>query len=69
MDEPTHLNDSLHGITLGKFLTDPVERQGGEELDRSVTARSFLIDPNIKLPRKTPWPRAKIEEINNQPVR
>lgn len=60
-------NDPLHGITLEKLLNELVAELGWAELGRRVPARCFLFDPSIKSSltflRKTPWARAKIEEI------
>jgi len=59
--------DPLHGVTLEKLLTELVEHFGWEELGRRVAVRCFLFDPTIKSSlvflRKTPWARAKVEEI------
>ncbi len=59
--------DPLHGVTLERILTDLVEAYGWEELGRRVPVRCFLFDPSIKSSltflRKTPWARAKVEEI------
>lgn len=60
-------NDPLHGVTLEKLLTELVAEFGWEELGRRVPVRCFLFDPSIKSSltflRKTPWARAKVEEI------
>lgn len=59
--------DPLHGITLESLLTELVEEMGWGELGRQVPIRCFLFDPSIKSSltflRKTPWARAKVEEI------
>lgn len=59
--------DPLHGITLEALLTQLVEEMGWSELGRQVPIRCFLFDPSIKSSltflRKTPWARAKVEEI------
>lgn len=63
----SHPNDPLHGITLEKLLTELVEQFGWSELGRRVAIRCFLHDPSIKSSltflRKTPWARAKVEDI------
>ncbi len=60
-------NDPLHGLTLERILTELVEQYGWEEMGRRVAIRCFLFDPSIKSSltflRKTPWARAKVEEI------
>lgn len=59
--------DPLHGITLEALLTDLVAEFGWAELGRRVPVRCFLFDPSIKSSltflRRTPWARAKVEEI------
>ncbi len=65
--------DPLHGITLEKLLTVLVEEYGWRELARQVPVRCFMFDPTIKSSltflRKTPWARAKIEQIYVELVR
>jgi len=60
-------NDPLHGVTLERLLTELVESHGWAELGRSVPIRCFLFDPSIKSSltflRKTPWARAKVEQL------
>ncbi len=60
-------NDPLHGITLETLLTALVAEFGWEELARRVPIRCFQFDPSIKSSltflRKTPWARAKVEDI------
>ena len=72
MNQPIS-NDPLHGITLEKLLTQLVEQYGWEELGRRVPVRCFLFDPSIKSSltflRKTPWARAKVEQIYIQSMR
>lgn len=62
-----HPKDPLHGVTLERLLTDLVDHFGWEELGRRVPVRCFLFDPSIKSSltflRKTPWARAKVEEL------
>jgi len=64
---PSASNDPLHGITLEKILTELVEEYGWTGLGERVPVRCFLFDPSIKSSltflRKTPWARAKIEQI------
>jgi uncharacterized protein (DUF2132 family) len=60
-------NDPLHGVTLEKLLTELVAEFGWTELGRRVPVRCFLFEPSIKSSltflRKTPWARAKVEDI------
>lgn len=60
-------NDPLHGVTLERLLTELVAHYGWREMGRRVEIRCFLFDPSIKSSltflRKTPWARAKVEEI------
>jgi uncharacterized protein (DUF2132 family) len=64
---PPGTNDPLHGITLEHIVTELVTELGWEELGRLVPVRCFLYDPSIKSSltflRKTPWARAKVEQI------
>lgn len=60
-------NDPLHGVTLERLLTELVAEFGWEALARHVDIRCFRFDPSIKSSlvflRKTPWARAKVEEL------
>ncbi len=60
-------NDPLHGITLAQLLTELEAKFGWEELGRRVPIRCFLFQPSVKSSltflRKTPWARAKVEDI------
>ena len=57
----------LHGITLERMLTDLVDYYGWQELGARIAVRSFTIDPSVasslKFLRKTPWARAKVEQL------
>lgn len=59
--------DPLHGKTLEHVVTTLVEHYGWEELADYVTIRCFTHDPSIKSSlvflRKTPWARAKVEQL------
>jgi uncharacterized protein (DUF2132 family) len=59
--------DPLHGVTLEKLLTELVEHYGWEELGGRIDIRCFNFDPSIqsslKFLRKTPWARAKVEQL------
>ncbi|MCF8237361.1 MAG: VF530 family protein [Saprospiraceae bacterium] len=60
-------NNPLHGVKLEDMLTRLVDEYGWEELGREINIRCFTIDPSIKSSlaflRKTPWARAKVEEL------
>ena len=57
----------LHGITLEQMLVALVERIGWEAMGVAVPIRCFTHDPSIasslKFLRRTPWARAKVEEL------
>ncbi|WP_426174495.1 VF530 family DNA-binding protein [Massilia sp. TWR1-2-2] len=57
----------LHGITLEAILTRLVDHYGWEQLGKRIDINCFLSDPSIKSSlkflRKTPWARAKVEEL------
>jgi uncharacterized protein (DUF2132 family) len=59
--------DPLHGITLKTILEQLVAYYGWEELDKRIRINCFSINPSInsslKFLRKTPWARAKVEEL------
>lgn len=60
-------NNPLHGITLEQILNHLVARYGWAEMGRLIEIRCFNSDPSIKSSlkflRKTPWARAKVEEL------
>ena len=60
-------SDPLHGVTLERVLTELSAQFGWEELGRRVPIRCFQFDPSVKSSlaflRKTPWARAKVEDI------
>jgi uncharacterized protein (DUF2132 family) len=60
-------NDPLHGVTLEQIVTELQERYGWEALGEMITIRCFQLDPSIKSSltflRKTPWARAKVEDL------
>ena len=62
-----HPKDPLHGVTLEMILIHLVDRYGWEELGREIPVRCFQFDPSIKSSltflRRTPWARAKVEEL------
>ena len=64
---PSPSRDPLHGVTLEKILTELVAHYGWEELGGRIDIRCFNFDPSIssslKFLRKTPWARAKVEQL------
>ena len=71
MPQPQPRNP-LHGITLEQMLLALVERIGWEAMGVAVPIRCFTHDPSIasslKFLRRTPWARAKVEELYLQGV-
>ena len=65
--QPPKSKDPLHGITLERLLTELVAEFGWEELASRIDIRCFRFEPSIKSSlvflRKTPWARAKVEEL------
>ncbi len=63
-DQP---NNPLHGKTLEFILEYLVAQYGWEKLGERITIRCFTHDPSIasslKFLRKTPWARAKVEDL------
>lgn len=59
--------DPLHGITLETLVKTLVEQIGWAAMAKAVDIRCFTHDPNIKSSltflRRTPWARAKVEEL------
>jgi uncharacterized protein (DUF2132 family) len=57
----------LHGITLERMLTELVDTLGWNAMWAAVPIRCFTHDPSIgsslKFLRRTPWARAKLEEL------
>lgn len=60
-------SDPLHGVTLERLLGELEAHFGWEELGRRIEIRCFRHEPSIKSSlvflRKTPWARAKVEEL------
>ena len=73
MTQNTYSKDPLHGVTLEMILTRLVEAYGWEELGRKIKIRCFNYDPSIKSSlqflRKTPWARAKVEDLYLKHIR
>ncbi len=60
-------NNPMHGVKLIDILEGLVAYYGWDELGEITNIRSFTNKPTIKsslkLLRKTPWARAKVEEL------
>ncbi len=58
---------NLDGITLEMIVTRLSESLGWEAMAEAVPVRCFTHDPSIKSSlkflRRTPWARAKVEEL------
>ncbi len=63
----TQPNSPLHGITLKMIVTQLVEHFGWKKLGEKIPINCFTKDPSInsslKLLRKTPWARKKVETL------
>ncbi len=61
------VNNPLHGKTLEMLLTELVARCGWDYLGSKVRIKCFTDQPSIssslKFLRKTPWARAKVEQL------
>jgi uncharacterized protein (DUF2132 family) len=69
----TQTNNPLHGVTLEQILNHLVAQYGWAEMGRLIDIRCFNSDPSIKSSlkflRKTPWARAKVEELYIRSIR
>jgi uncharacterized protein (DUF2132 family) len=58
---------ALHGITLEALLTRLVDHYGWDGLAQQVDINCFVNEPSVKSSlkflRKTPWARAKVEDL------
>jgi uncharacterized protein (DUF2132 family) len=63
----SHDNDPLHGLTLETIVTRLVDHYGFARLGELVPVHCFQYEPSIrsslKFLRRTPWARAKVEEL------
>lgn len=64
--------DPLHGVTLEKILEALVAHHGWRGLAERIEIRCFMFDPSItsslKFLRRTPWARAKVEQLYREMV-
>jgi len=67
MENNPHKNNPMHGITLQQILEELETHYGWEMLDSLIRINCFNNNPSIKsclkFLRKTPWARAKVEEL------
>jgi uncharacterized protein (DUF2132 family) len=67
MDPAKQPRNPLHGLTLEQIVTALQAHYGWPGLAQRVPLRCFEIDPSVasslKLLRKTPWARAKVESL------
>lgn len=67
METSGQKNNPLHGVKLATMLEELVAHYGWERLSKFIDIRCFKFDPSIKSSlqflRKTPWARAKLEEL------
>jgi uncharacterized protein (DUF2132 family) len=63
----------LDGVTLKTIVTELVEHHGFAELGTLVDIKCFQVDPSIASSltflRRTPWARAKVEDLYLRRVR
>lgn len=66
VDEQQH-KDILHGVTLETILNRLLKKHGWEGLHSRIKINCFATNPSIKSSltflRKTPWARAKVENL------
>jgi uncharacterized protein (DUF2132 family) len=59
--------DPLHGVTLEMILHRLVEQYGWQEMGKRIPIQCFRNNPSIKSSlqflRRTPWARARVEEL------
>ena len=67
MTGQSQLNNPLHGQTLEALLTALVAAYGWSGLGERIALRCFRHEPSItsslKVLRKTPWARKKVESL------
>jgi len=66
-EEEKNKNNLLHGVKLKDILIALQKHYGFKKLSKIIEIRCFLFDPTInsslKFLRRTPWARAKVEEL------
>jgi uncharacterized protein (DUF2132 family) len=65
--KPAQPRNPLHGLTLESILTALVAHYGWAGLAERIALRCFSTEPSItsslKVLRKTPWAREKVESL------
>ncbi len=65
--QPAQPRNPLHGVTLEAMLNTLVAAYGWDGLGERVALRCFTVEPSIasslKVLRKTPWAREKVESL------
>ncbi len=60
-------NNPLHGVKLADIIDQLVEYYGWEAMGQQIKVKCFTEDPSVKSSlkflRKTPWARAKVEQL------
>lgn len=63
----SQINNPMHGVTLEQALVRLVDHYGWEEMAWLIRINCFANDPSVKSSlkflRRTPWARAKIEDL------
>ncbi len=64
---PAQPRNPLHGLTLETIVTQLADHYGWEGLGQRIALRCFTHEPSVasslKLLRKTPWAREKVESL------
>jgi uncharacterized protein (DUF2132 family) len=67
LSSPAQPRNPLHGMTLEAILVALVDAYGWPGLDERIPLRCFAFEPSItsslRLLRKTPWAREKLESL------
>ena len=67
MSKIEHMSNELHGVTLEAIVTRLHAHYGWDQLGQRIDINCFISDPSIKSSlkflRKTPWARARVEEL------
>ncbi len=66
-DQAAQPRNPLHGLTLETIVSALVDHYGWDGLGQQIPLRCFTSDPSmassLKLLRKTPWAREKVESL------
>jgi uncharacterized protein (DUF2132 family) len=65
--KPPPSKDPLHGLTLETILTRLISHYGWQKLGEKIKIDCFVNNPtlnsSLKLLRRTPWARGKVETL------